>query len=310
MGHPFESPLGRARMLNDGSAQAPMAPSPEWPLEERLAGAGRQRLVGPGRAPPAQDATAAADERCEPAWPAPRRWGRSAEAVAPLGDRLSQCWRRLRGGCTPRTRATSAHAYDDRRAQWPLDTARTLANLDRPLHGGEGPALQHCMANSPWAGHVGCSQRQAALQAIPALAHGSPLLLEESAAENAGTHHAGAARQYNGRRGQGEVGRVDTCLPSANGGLGALVAGELCVPAEGWGAALAQRRTELGLPAARRFETKLHWGVKRLKRVQGQGWPFALRAGDALDGRDSPLRAAGDAAGVRYAAQGPAAPYV
>jgi hypothetical protein len=109
--------LGRARILNDCSEDTPLAPAPEWTLDASLAGTGLQRFVGHGREQPAQDETAEAEESCEPALPAPRRWGLSAEAVAHLGDRLSQVWLRLRDGCTTRTRDTSAHAYDYRRAQ-------------------------------------------------------------------------------------------------------------------------------------------------------------------------------------------------
>jgi hypothetical protein len=72
--------------------------------------------------------------------------------------------------------------------------ARHFANLDRPLHGGDGQALPHGMAHSPGAGQGVVNQRQAARTASPALAHGSPLRLEESADEQAGTPHAGASR--------------------------------------------------------------------------------------------------------------------
>jgi len=87
-----------------------MAPYPEWPLEESLASTGLRRFVGHGQERLAQDETAKAAERCAPALDGPRRWGLSAEAVAHLGDHLSQCWRRFRGCCTPRTRDTSAPA--------------------------------------------------------------------------------------------------------------------------------------------------------------------------------------------------------
>jgi SRSO17 transposase len=283
-----------------------MAPSPEWPLEESLAGTGLQRFVGHGREQPAQDETAETDESCEPALHAPRRWGLSAEAVAHLGDRLYQFWLRFRGGFTTRTRDTSEHAYDSLRAQLTMDTERNFANMDRTLNGGDGQALQHFMSNSPWSGQVVFSQIQAELKAIPALAHGSTLILDESADEKAGTHNAGASRQYNGRLGKVDVCRVDTCLTSANGGLWAMVDGELFLPEEWFGAAFAQRRKELGIPAERRFETKIQLGLKMVKRVKGHGLPFDLLACDALYGRDSQFRADVDAEGVRYAAQVPA----
>lgn len=99
-------------MLSDCAEDAPRAPYPEWILEERLAGTRWRRLSEPGWERPAQDEPAEAYEGCELALHAPRRWGLSAEAVAPLGDRLAQCWLRFRGCFTTRTRDTSAHAYD------------------------------------------------------------------------------------------------------------------------------------------------------------------------------------------------------
>jgi SRSO17 transposase len=89
-----------------------------------------------------------------------------------------------------------------------------------------------------------------------------------------------------------------------------MVDGELFVPEAWCGAAFAQRRTELGIPAERRVETKSQLGLQLVQRVKGPGLPFDLVAWDALYGRDSQCRADGDAAGVRYAAQGPADTHV
>src|SRR5262245_52515105 len=143
---------------------------PERPLEQSLAGTGLRRLGGHGWEQPAQDETAKAYESCEPALLAPQRWGWSAEAVAHLGDRLYQFWRRFRGGFTTRTRDTSAHAYDYLRAQLTMDTERNFANRDRTLNGGDGQALPHFMSNSPWSGQEVFNQMHAELKLIPALA--------------------------------------------------------------------------------------------------------------------------------------------
>jgi SRSO17 transposase len=62
----------------------------------------------------------------------------------------------------------------------------------------------------------------------------------------------------------------------------------------------------LGIPAERRFETKIQLGLKMVKRVKAQGVPFDLLACDALYGRDSQFRADLAAANVQYAAQVPA----
>ena len=91
-----------------------------------------------------------------------------------------------------------------------MDSERNFANMDRTLNGGDGQALQHFMSNSPWAGPAVFDQIQAEIKATPALAQGSTLILDESADEKAGTHNAGASRQYNGRLGKVDVCRVDT----------------------------------------------------------------------------------------------------
>ena len=102
--------------------------------------------------------------------------------------------------------------------------------------------------------------------------------------------------------GKVDVCRVDTCLTYANGGLWAMVDGELFLPEEWFGAAFAQRRRELGIPAERRFETKIQLGLKMVKRVKAQGVPFDLLACDALwAGQASSSRFGGR--NVQYAAQ-------
>ena len=151
---------------------------------------------------------------------------------------------------------------------------------------------------------------QAELKARPALAQGSTLMLDARADEQAGPHNAGASRPSHGRRGQGDGCRVDTCLPSANSGRWAMVAGALFWPEEWFGAACAQRRRALGIPAERHLETQIPWGWKMIKRVKAPGVPCALWACDARSGRESPCRADWAAADVQSAAQVPAATVV
>jgi len=187
-----------------------------------------------------------------------------------------------------------------------MDNERNFANMARNMTGDDGQALQHFMSNSPWVGQAVFGQIQAEIKATAALAQGSTLILDESADEKAGTHNAGASRQYNGRMGKVDLCRVDTCLTYANGGLWAMVDGELFLPEEWFGEAFAQTRHELGIPPERTFETKIALGLKMVKRVKANGVPFDLLACDALYGRDSQFRADLDTAGVLYAAQVPA----
>src|SRR2546427_9717913 len=176
----------------------------------------------------------------------------------------------------------------------------------------DGQALPPFLSNAPGSGPGVFQQMQAEITATPALAHGSTLILDESADEKAGTHNAGASRQYNGRMGKVDVCRVDTCLTYANTTvrLWAMVDGERFWPQEWFGPAFAQRRQELGIPAERTFATKIALGLKMVKRAKAYGLPFALLACDALYGRDSQFRADVDTEGVQYAAQVPADTHV
>ena len=264
------------------------------------------RFGGPGRERPTDDAVAETFDSLEGALHDPRRWGLSSEAICTLGERLYEFWQRFRGCFKTCTRDTSGRAYDYLRGQLTMDGERNFANMARNMTGDDGQALQHFMSNSPWSGPRVFRQIQAEITVTPALAQGSTLILDESADEKAGTHNAGASRQYNGRMGKVDVCRVDTCLTYANGGLWVMVDGELFLPQEWFGPAFAQRRKELGIPAERTFANKIALGLKMVKRAKANRLPFELLACDALYGRDSQFRADLDTEGVWYAAQVPA----
>jgi len=284
---------------------------PPWdtlPLAQSPAGATQRRLVGQCGERPAENERAEAAESGVWDLYAPSRWGLSAEAISTVGARLYEFWLRFRGCFKTSTRDTSGRAYAYLRGQLTMDGERNFANMARNMTGDDGQALQHFMSNSPWSGPVVFRQIQAEITATPALAQGSTLILDESADEKAGTHNAGASRQYNGRMGKVDVCRVDTCLTYANATvrLWTMVDGELFVPEEWFGPAFAQRRKELGIPEERTFETKIALGLKMVKRAKAYGLPFELLACDALYGRDSQFRADLDTEGVQYAAQVPA----
>jgi SRSO17 transposase len=263
---------------------------------------------GDDRERPADDAATEAFDSLQGGLHDPQRWGLSSEAISALGERLYEFWQRFRGCFKTSTRDTSARAYTYLRGQLTMDGERNFANMARHMTGDDGQALQHFMSHSPWSGPGVFRQIQAEITATPALAHGSTLILDESADEKAGTHNAGATRQYNGRMGKVDVCRVDTCLTYANATvrLWTMVDGELFLPAEWFGPTFAQKRKELGIPKERTFETKLALGLKMVKRAKAQGLPFELLACDALYGRDNQFRADLDTEGVRYAAQVPA----
>ena len=170
------------------------------------------RFGGDDRERPAGDATAEAFDSLQGALHDPRRWGLSSEAIGTLGERLYAFWQRFRGCFKTSTRDTSGRAYTYLRGQLTMDGERNFANMARNMTGDDGQALQHFMSHSPWSGPEVFRQIQAEITATPALAQGSTLILDESADEKAGTHNAGAARQYNGRMGKVDGCRVDTCL--------------------------------------------------------------------------------------------------
>ena len=156
------------------------------------------RCSGDDRERPADDAAAEAFDSLPGALHDPRRWGLSVEAIGTLGERLYAFWHRFRGCFTTCTRDTSGRAYAYLRGQLTMDGERNFANIARHMTGDDGQALQHFMSTSPWSGPAVFDQIQTEIMATPALAQGSTLILDESADEKAGTHNAGASRQYNG----------------------------------------------------------------------------------------------------------------
>src|SRR2546426_335026 len=237
------------------------------------------RFGGDDRERPADAVAAEALDSLQGALHDPRRWGLSSEAIGTLGERLYAFWQRFRGCFKTCTRDTSGRAYDYLRGQLTMDGERNFANMARNMTGDDGQALQHFMSNSPWAGQAVFGQIQAEIKATAALAQGSTLILDESADEKAGTHNAGASRQYNGRLGKVDLCRVDTCLTYANGGLWAVGDGELFLPGEWVGGGFAQTRPALGIPPGRAVRTKIALGLEMGQPVQAQGGALGPLAG-------------------------------
>src|SRR5262245_52452259 len=183
-----------------------MASCHKLPLEDSRDKVSLLRFGGDDRERSADDAAAEAFDSLKGARHDPRRWGLSSEAMGTLGERLYAFWQRFRGCFKTCTRDTSGRAYDSLRGQLPMDGERHLANMARHMTGDDGQALHHFMSNSPGSGPVVFDQRQAEIKAPPAWAHGSTLMLDESADAKVGTHNAGASRQYHGR-----LGKVDVC---------------------------------------------------------------------------------------------------
>jgi SRSO17 transposase len=243
----------------------------------------------------------------------PARWGLCLTAILDLGVRLYRFWKRYRPLFASRTRDTSSQAYLYLRAVLTMERERNFKNIDRRLnHGGDGQALQHFMSTSPWDRHAVFCQIQADLSAIPALSHGSLLILDESADAKAGEQSAGAARQRNGRLGKVDVCQVGTYLAYANiaANLWTLVDGELFLPEAWLTPAYADQRKACGVPAERVFQRKTDLGIQMIDRARANGLPFERVACDAFYGRDRQFRADLQAKNVLYAADIPADTHV
>jgi SRSO17 transposase len=239
----------------------------------------------------------------------PARWGLCLAAILDLGLRLYRFWERYRHVFVSRTRDTSANAYLYLRGVLTLERERNFKNMARRLDNGEdGQALQHFMSTSPWARGAVFHQIQADLGAIPALRHGSIVILDESADAKAGAQSAGAARQRNGRLGKVDVCQVGTYLAYANvaSQLWTLIDGELFLPEVWFTPAYADQRKACEVPTERVFQRKLDLGLQMIDRVRANGLLFERVACDAFYGRDREFRAALQAKNVLYAAEIPA----
>jgi SRSO17 transposase len=188
-----------------------------------------------------------------------------------------------------------------------MDSERNFANIGRTLHDEDGQSLQHFMTHSPWSVRSVYRQIQAEIARTPALVRGGVLILDETADEKAGRHNAGASRQYNGRLGKVDVGRVDTvlgyCQPAAR--LWTLVDAEVFLPEEWFGPERAEERRELGVPSERKFQTKPELGWEMIERARANGLPFEPVCCDGVYGRKQELRAALEARQIGYAAEVP-----
>lgn len=238
---------------------------------------------------------------------AAQRWGLPAEVIADLGERLRRFWGRFRPCFQTQTRNGSAHAWTYLRGLLGLETERNFANIARRVNGlgDDGQNVQQFMSDSPWSAAAVIQQVQAAIAAIPALAQGGVLLLDESAEEKAGAKSAGAGRQYNGRLGKLEMSQVGVFVAFYKEPVWTWVDGELFLPEHWFTPAMAAERQRLGVPVARVFATKIELGWQLIQRAQTRGLPFEAVACDDLYGRSGWLRQQMADAGLLYMAEVP-----
>lgn len=216
----------------------------------------------------------------------PDRWGLPADAVASLAERLHALWTRLRP-CFKTTRDASCHAWVYLRGGLTLTSKRAFANMARRVGdpADDGQALPRFMSDSPWSAQAVIAQVQPEPAATPALHHGGPLILDESAAAKAGLHAAGAARPWNGRLGTVDRCHVGVCLAFATETRWTWIDGALLLPEPWFAPEGATARPRRGIPQGRPFATKVELG-----------WQMIQTAARPV-GRDTTRRRAGGPTG-------------
>jgi SRSO17 transposase len=236
----------------------------------------------------------------------PGRWGLPQAAVRGLGQHLHDLWERYHDCFRTRTRDTSPLALVYLRGLLLLPGERNYANIARRVIGpkDDGQALQQFMSDSPWPAQDVFARIQHDITQEPAL-RGGVLSLDESADAKAGTHSAGAARQYNGRLGKKDVCQVGVALSYCAAGHWMMVDAELYLPEEWFDAEHRKLWKRLHVPPEHAFRTKPQIGLGLVRRARRRGLPFAVVAADSVYGRDGAFRAALDADGITYVADVP-----
>lgn len=171
--------------------------------------------------------------------------------------------------------------------------------------GVAGQNMQQFISDSPWSGYELIQVLQQDISAHPHFQTGAVLLADESAAEKAGEHSAGASRQHNGRLGKVEMSQVGVFLSLAKAGYRTWINGELFLPEKWFTSAYAARRQQIGLPQERTFQTKLELMLVMVKRILANGVAFEALDCDTLYGRSGWLQDELAALDVEYYADVP-----
>jgi len=235
-----------------------------------------------------------------------KRWGLSSEVIADIGNKLHSFWERFKKCFTTKTRDTSSHALIYLKGMLGMDTKRNFANMACRVidPAEEGQNLQHFMSDSPWSAKEPIKQVQEEIKETPGLS-GGYLLLDESAVEKAGSKSAGAGRQHNGRLGKVEMSQVGVFLAYYKDVVWSWVDGELYLPEHWFSKKMENDRKRVGVPAKRKFATKIELGWQMIKRAKENGLPFRAVGCDDLYGRSGWLRRQMDEAGIVYMADIP-----
>ncbi len=238
----------------------------------------------------------------------PDRWSVGELATADVAERLRRVWSRYHACFKTQTRDASDIAWTYVRGLLTMPDQRTFANIARRVEdpAADGQRVQHFMSESPWSAETVLRQVQAEVAATPVFQRSAVLILDESADAKAGPKSAGAGRQYNGRMGKVEQSQMGTFLALATETIWTWIDGELFVPERWFTSQMGRERERVGLPAQRRFATKIELGWQMIQRIRARGVPFEAVLCDELYGRSTWLRRQLDEAGLIYLADVPA----
>lgn len=186
-----------------------------------------------------------------------------------------------------------------------METGRTINQISRTA-GVPGQNMHHYISKSPWSGPKVIKQVRLDIANHAHFASGSMLIGDESADDRSGEVLVGGGRQYNGRLGKVDLSQVGVFLSLAKDGKHNWIDGELFLPEAWFDEAHAELRKRLGVPAERRFQTKLELFWQMVQRCQKEGVAFAGVAVDGLYGQSFWLRQQLDQAAIEFYADVPA----
>lgn len=186
-----------------------------------------------------------------------------------------------------------------------MEAKRTMANIGRTAEVAE-QNMQQFISESPWGSAKVIEQVQYEISERAEYQSGSVVLIDESADAKAGEMSAGAGRQYNGRLGKVDLCQVGVFLGLTHNGYSTWVDGELFLPEAWFRPEAHSKRTRIGIPPERQFETKLQLALKMITRLkERETIAFVAVDCDSLYGRKGWFRDQLAALGVEYYADIP-----
>jgi SRSO17 transposase len=160
-------------------------------------------------------------------------------------------------------------------------------------------SLHHFVANSGWSDQVLLERVRSWVEPHLDIESGAFWIIDDTGHAKCGKHSVGVTRQY-----CGQLGKRDNCqvavslsLATAKGSLP--LDYELYMPKE-W-VEDTERRRAVGIPRTVQFATKQQMALEQIRRAHARGVPPGIVLADADYGRDTALRDAVAALGLKYA---------